>query len=85
MRKGAKKEVTGVIVNQKTSMDRTILRKFRALLHNIEKTGLKDKKWGNSTDVKASMQGYANYVMMVDEQKGKTLKKQVKEVLKKYG
>jgi hypothetical protein len=31
------------------------------------------------------MQGYANYVMMVDEQKGKTLKKQVKEVLKKYG
>jgi RNA-directed DNA polymerase len=85
MRKGAKKEVTGVVVNQKTSVDRTTLRKFRALLHNIEKTGLKDKKWGNSNDVKASMQGYANYVMMVDEQKGKTLKKQVKEVLKKYG
>ncbi len=85
MRKGSRKEVTGIVVNDKLNIDRETLRRFRALLHQIEKTGIAGKKWGNGTDVLASIQGFANYVAMVDADKGKALQEKVKKIVIQAG
>lgn len=64
MRKGDQRAVTGIVVNEQLSLDRTTLRKFRALLHQISQTGLAGKSWGKGNII-SSMEGYANYVAMV--------------------
>jgi RNA-directed DNA polymerase len=46
------------------------LKRFRATLYQIEKDGLEGKHWGNSADVIAAIQGFANFVAMVNPQKG---------------
>lgn len=73
MRKGDKREVTGVVVNDKLSLDRETLRKFRALLHQISVSGLTGKQWGKGNIV-SSVEGYINYVLMVKPEAGKQLK-----------
>lgn len=80
MRKGDKREVTGIVVNEKLSLDRETLRKFRALLHQIERSGLQDKKWGNGNII-SSMEGFANYVAMVKPETGQQLKDKLKLLL----
>jgi hypothetical protein len=39
LRRGGQQEVTGVVVNDKPGVDRETLRRFRALLHQVEKSG----------------------------------------------
>ena len=73
MRKGDKREVTGIVVNDKLSLDRETLRKFRALLHQISVSGLTGKQWGKGNIV-SSVEGYINYVLMVKPEAGKQLK-----------
>ena len=73
MRKGDKREVTGIVVNDKLSLDRETLRKFRALLHQISVSGLAGKQWGKGNIV-SSVEGYINYVMMVKPETGQQLK-----------
>jgi retron-type reverse transcriptase len=85
MRQGSRKEVTGVVVNDKPGVDRKTLRRFRALLHQVERTGPQGKKWGHSPDLLSALEGYANFVLMVDAEKGKKLKEQVKAIVQKYG
>ncbi|MBC9928765.1 reverse transcriptase family protein [Chitinophaga qingshengii] len=74
MRRGDKREVTGIVVNEKLSLDRETLRKFRALLHQISKTGLAGKSWGKSKNIISSLEGFANYVYMVKPEQGAKLK-----------
>lgn len=83
MRKHCRQEVTGVVVNQKLSVDRKTLKKFRALLHQIDNNGIADKHWGNG-ELFASITGYANFVTMVDIEKGTKLQKQVVHLKRKY-
>jgi RNA-directed DNA polymerase len=78
-------EVTGVVVNQKLNVDRVTLRRFRATLQQIEKDGLAGKTWGNGGDVLQSIEGFANYVKMVNPTKGNTFLAQVQQIKKKYG
>ncbi len=85
LRKSQQQEVTGIVVNKKLTIDRATLKKFRATLHQIEKDGLADKHWGNGDDLMAEIEGFANYVMMVNPMKGATLVGQVKIIKKKYG
>ncbi len=73
MRKGDKREVTGIVVNEKLSLDRDKLRRFRALLHHISKTGLANKHWGKGNII-SSITGYADYVAMVKPALGLKLK-----------
>ncbi|MBW8686931.1 reverse transcriptase family protein [Chitinophaga rhizophila] len=73
MRKGDKREVTGVVVNEKLSIDRETLRKFRALLHQISVSGIEGKQWGKGNIV-SSIEGYINYVQMVKPEAGQQLK-----------
>lgn len=84
MRKANKQEVTGITVNEKLNVDRKTLKRFRALLFQIEKDGLAGKSWNNSTDLLKSIQGYANFVNMVNPEKGATLLTKVKMITAKY-
>ncbi len=85
MKKGSRHEVTGVVVNEKLSINSKELKKFRALLHQIEQSGLEGKSWqGKSENLMASVWGYANFIKMVDAQKGAKYMAQVKALLEKY-
>ncbi|HZU99097.1 MAG TPA: reverse transcriptase domain-containing protein [Planctomycetota bacterium] len=84
LRRGRRQEVTGLVVNKTVSVPRDELRRFRALLHQIDKQGPKGKRWGDSDDVLASIDGFANYVLMIDKAKGEKLKARVTAIHKKY-
>lgn len=83
--RGRQQEVTGLVVNDKVGVERETLRKFRALLHGIDKSGPAGKTWGSSSDVFASAKGFASYVAMVDPDKGRALLAKVAELMAKYG
>lgn len=85
LRKGRQQEVTGLVVNDKLGVDRATLRRFRALLHALDKDGPAGKSWGTSPDVFASATGFASYVAMVDAEKGRTLLARVREITTKHG
>ena len=84
MRNGHRKEVTGIVVNEKCSISRKKMKAFRATLYQIEKEGLAGKTWGQSTDVLNSIEGFARYVNMVDKEKGKKLLAQVEKLNNQY-
>lgn len=84
LRKGRRQEVTGIVVNDKISIDRKTLRKFRAVLHQAETKGLDGLRWGNSSDLIAALKGYANFVLMVDKEKGHAFQQQVRRIAEKY-
>ncbi|MCY1081884.1 reverse transcriptase family protein [Archangium lansingense] len=85
LRRGRQQEVTGVVVNDKPGVDRETLKRFRALLHQLEKSGPEGKRWGNSGDVIASAVGFANYVAMVDPVKGRALQQKARALEARYG
>lgn len=85
MRKGARKEVTGIVVNDKLSINAKELDRFRALVFQVEKDGsIEGKHWNGATNLLAAMQGYANFVYMVDPAKGEPLKRRVKAILAQH-
>ncbi len=80
MRKGSRREVTGIVVNEKLSVSRKKLKNFRAVLHKIEKTrSLDGINWGKGSPMNAIF-GFANFVRMVDPEKGNVLMDKVKEL-----
>jgi RNA-directed DNA polymerase len=85
LRASQQQEVTGVVVNEKLNVDRATLQKFRATLYQIEKDGLAGKQWGKGDDVLMSIEGFANYVAMVNPDKGSNFLAQVKRIRKLYG
>lgn len=80
MRKGSQQAVTGIIVNEKPGIDRKELRRFRALLHQIELTGTEGKSWRHGIDLENSMRGYANFVAMVKPEQGIQFKAQLDKI-----
>lgn len=85
LRRGRQQEVTGVVVNDKPGVDRQTLKRFRALLHQLEKTGPEGKHWGSGGDVIASAVGFAHYVAMVDPVKGKALVLKARALEQRHG
>ncbi|HEY4056830.1 MAG TPA: reverse transcriptase family protein [Kofleriaceae bacterium] len=85
LRKGRRQEVTGVVVNTQLGVERDTLRKFRALLFQIEKDGPAGKVWGGSADLFASIIGYANFVRMVDPAKGSAFLAKARGLAAKHG
>ncbi len=85
-RKGSRQEVTGLVVNSgRPTVPRKTLRKFRALLFQIEKDGPEGKAWTPGTNVMHSIRGFANFVSMVTPDKGKKLAEQVDRIVAKHG
>ncbi|MEW6211155.1 MAG: reverse transcriptase family protein [Acidobacteriota bacterium] len=85
LRRSRRQEVTGVVVNLKPAVSRDELRRFRAVMHQVEKDGPEGKRWGASKDVLGSLLGFANFVSMVDGEKGARMKGRVLAAMDKYG
>jgi retron-type reverse transcriptase len=85
LRSSRRQEVTGIVVNEQLGISRKTLRRFRALLHQIDKHGPKDKRWGPGSDLFSSIAGFANFVSMVSPDKGRALKAQVQALHAKHG
>jgi len=84
-RKGRRQEVTGVVVNETCTVSRDTLKKFRAVLFQIEKDGPAGKTWGSTPDVIAAVEGFANYVAMVNPEKGAPLQARARALVDKHG
>ncbi len=80
MRRGFKQEVTGIVVNEKLSIDREELRQFRALIHQINQSGVTGKFWGKGKDLENSMRGYANFVKMVKPEQGRKFQTEIDKI-----
>jgi RNA-directed DNA polymerase len=80
LHKSQRQEVTGIVVNQKLNVEKDTLKRFRATLFQIEKDGLAGKHWGNCSDLLQSIEGFANFVAMVNPEKGAKLKEQVQRI-----
>ncbi|MGF1707073.1 reverse transcriptase domain-containing protein [Enterovibrio baiacu] len=83
MRRHQKQEVTGVVVNDGLSVERKTLKRFRAVLKHVELDGPENKHWG-SGELFQSMAGYANFVAMVNPEKGIPLQKAVIHLKRQY-
>ncbi|HEU4535136.1 MAG TPA: hypothetical protein VFS00_13505, partial [Polyangiaceae bacterium] len=85
LRRGRRQEVTGLTVNRGLAVERAELRRFRALLHQLDAKGPAGLHWKQSGDVFASALGFANYVAMVQPEKGAALRARVRELMAKHG
>jgi len=85
MRKGTSQQVTGVVVNEKPAVPKKDLKRFRALLHQIENSGFDNKFWqGKRNNLAEVIWGYANFINMIEPNKGKKYIARVKKILAKY-
>ncbi|MBN3899329.1 MAG: RNA-directed DNA polymerase [Nostoc sp. NOS(2021)] len=82
--KSMQQQVTGVIVNTQLNISKKTLKAFRATLYQIEQEGLSGKQWGNSTNLIAAITGFANYVAMINPNKGAELQSRVERIKQKY-
>lgn len=73
MAASSRQSVTGIVVNAKPSIERATLRRFRAVLFQVEKDGPAGKQWNGNDNVLAALEGYALFVKMVDADKGAPL------------
>lgn len=84
MKRNQRQEVTGIVVNEKVNINKKSLKRFRALLFQIENEGLEGKTWNGGANVLAEIDGFANYIYQVDQVKGEVYKERVKKILEKY-
>ena len=75
MRRGRHQEVTGLTVNERVAVPRETLRRFRALLHGIERHGPSGRSWGGTGEngVLRAALGFAHFVRMVTPEAGAPL------------
>lgn len=85
MHKGRRQEVTGIVVNKIPNIRRKTLDRFRTLLFQIEKDGIKGKHWNNSPNLLTAIKGYAGYVAMVNPKKGRVLVERVGRICSANG
>lgn len=85
LRKGRQQKVTGIVVNEKTHLPRTLRKRFRAMLHNVEQNGLQAENRENHPDFWAYLQGFVNYAFMVRPELGEQWQAQLERIAKKQG
>lgn len=75
MRRGRHQEVTGLTVNERVGVPRETLRRFRALLHGLERHGPAGRRWGAAGEagVLRAAIGFAQFVRMVTPETGAPL------------
>jgi retron-type reverse transcriptase len=84
MSDGHCQSVTGIVVNKKLSVDRDTLRRFRATLFQVEKDGPAGKQWNGNENVIDALEGFAQFIKMVDAAKGAPLLEQVRAARAKW-
>lgn len=85
LRKNSRQEVTGIVVNEKLSLDRKTMRRFRAVMFQVEKDGPAGKRWGQAEDVLAGLAGYAHFIHMVDPERAAPFLAQLQRIYDKHG
>lgn len=73
MRRGARQEVTGVVVNHQPSVSRQARRQLRAALHRARTQGLPAATWQGLPATRETLLGYARFVSMVNARQGQAL------------
>jgi len=84
MRKGSSQHVTGILVNEKPNVNKKTLKKFRALIYQVEKDGIANKQWNGSKDLLSSMHGYASFIQQINPTIGDQYKKRVEAILSQH-
>ncbi|WP_052085148.1 reverse transcriptase family protein [Cellulophaga sp. E6(2014)] len=84
MKRHQRQEVTGVVVNEKPNINKASLKRFRALIYQIEKDGIKGKTWNGGANVLAEIDGYANFIFQIDQEKGRGFKERVAKILAQH-
>lgn len=85
MRNKHQQKVAGIVVNEKLNVERQKLRKFRALLHNIEVNGWQNQTWGKAFHLINAVEGYINFVNMVNPSKALVFKEKLNAIIAKHG
>ena len=85
MRKGNRQKVTGLVVNEKINIERTKLRRFRALLHNIKTIGWKEQKWGKAVNLINAIEGYIQFIKMVQPETAAKFSANLAEIIQIHG
>ena len=84
MGQGTRQEVTGIVVNKKPGINRQTLHRFRALIHQINQSGIEGKSWKGNNHIVSEMVGYANFIMQVKPEHGAKLKTALLQALSKH-
>ena len=78
--------MTGLLVhNDKPHISQKKLKAFKTVLFQLEKDGPAGKSWGNSDNIFAAIHGYAHFINMVDQEKGKAFLYRVNALLENNG
>jgi len=86
MHKGQQQEVTGVVVNDKISVNRKKVRQYRALLHQLSKKGIEGASWDGKTErLLARALGYGRFLAMIDRERFMPMLKQMESLATRYG
>jgi hypothetical protein len=84
MKQNSKQEVTGVVVNEKANVPKKALKRFRALLFQIEKDGIDGKHWNKNGNILAQIDGFSNFIYQINPEKGIIYKERVGKILEEY-
>jgi len=80
MRKSSRQEVTGLTVNERVAVPRPLLRRFRAVLQQVETHGPEGRHFGPGRNVVNSLLGFAHFVSMVDPEVGRALLQRAEKI-----
>jgi RNA-directed DNA polymerase len=84
MRRSTRQEVTGLTVNEAVAVPRDLLRRYRAVLQQVERHGPAGKHFGPGKDVIRSLLGFGHFAMMVDPESGAPLLQQAQRLAARY-
>ncbi|WP_041557827.1 hypothetical protein [Cellulophaga algicola] len=54
------------------------------MIYQIEKDGIKGKTWNGGANVLAEIDGYANFIFQIDQEKGRGFKERVAKILAQH-
>ena len=84
MRRSTRQEVTGLTVNEAVAVPRDLLRRYRAVLQQVERHGPDGKHFGPGKDVIRSLLGFGHFAMMVDPESGAPLLQRAQRLAAQY-
>ncbi len=85
LRKGARQEVTGLVVNRGLGVPREQLRRWRAVVHQCRRSGPAGLRFGPSGDLFGALIGFAAFVRMVDPDRGGQMLGEARELAAAHG
>ncbi|CCD85177.1 Putative RNA-directed DNA polymerase (reverse transcriptase) [Bradyrhizobium sp. ORS 285] len=84
MRRSARQEVTGLTVNEAVAVPRDLMRRYRAVLQQVERHGPAGKHFGPGKDVIRSLLGFGHFAVMVDPESGAPLLQRAQQLAARY-